>query len=198
MRCKSFPGNESEQRHFSGRSVSTYTETKRESEKPNSGPRYQQERQGFNPMCMMLELDSPAPTPPQKRPSLGFLLFCQVLPPKLLLCSMGHTHGSKAACHRTQMPGWGRDCFSSIRLFLGKTFRQSKENSPGTAFGPALWLTLSCYVSGSCADLGGLDAAFPEVCLSLLKNICEFTLILCNSCGHLERLGSFLGGCFSH
>lgn len=90
------------------------------------------------------------------------------------MCSMGHTHRSRAVCHRTQMPSCGRDSFSSIRLFLGKTFRQSKENSPGTAFGPALWLMLCWFVSGSCSDLVGLDAASPECLYVSLKEYLQF------------------------
>lgn len=60
MRCKSITGNESEQRSFSAQSVSTYSETDRKSEKQNFGPGCQQQRQSFNQMCMMLELDSPS------------------------------------------------------------------------------------------------------------------------------------------
>lgn len=90
---------------------------------------------------------------PRERTSLGFLPFCQIFPPRLSICSAGHTHRSGAVCHWTQMPSCGRYSFSSIRLFLGRTFRQSKENSPGAAFGPALWLILCWLVSGSCSDL---------------------------------------------
>lgn len=61
MRCKSIPGNESEQRNFSAQSVSTYSETDKKSETQNLGPGYQQQRQNFSQMCMMLELDSPPP-----------------------------------------------------------------------------------------------------------------------------------------
>lgn len=103
---------------------------------------------------------------PQKRTPLGLLPFCQAFPPELSVCCTGHTHRSWAVCHRTQMPSCGRYSFSSIRLFLGRTFQQSKENSPGAAFGPALWLMVCRPVSGSCSDLVGLN--FPyNLCLSV-------------------------------
>lgn len=146
-----------------------------------------------------IRFSSPQP-PPQERPSLGLLLFCQVLPPKLSICSTGHTHRSRAVCHRTQMPSCGRDSFSSIRLFLGKTFRQSKENSPGTAFGPALWLTLClCVSSGSRSDLAGLDTAFPEVCLSVsLKGYLRFYFDFVKWLWTSREAWLVFWGCFSH
>lgn len=102
------------------------------SEKQNFSLGCQQQRHSFNQMCVMLEFCSPLP---KKRTSLGFPLFCQVLSPKLSIRSAGHTHRSRAVCHRTQMPSCGRYSFSSIRLFLGKTLRQSKENRSGAALG---------------------------------------------------------------
>lgn len=72
------------------------------------------------------------------------------------------------------MPSWGRHSCSSIRLFLGETLRQAKENSPGTAFGPASWLTPCWFVSGSCSDLEGPGAAFLAACLSALLSLKEY------------------------
>lgn len=58
------------------------------------------------------------------------------------MCPIGHTHRGRAACHSPQMLNCGRYLFSGILLFLGKTFRQSKENSTREGFWPALWLVL--------------------------------------------------------
>lgn len=180
MRCKSLPGNESEQRGFSAHSLSGSSDTGSESEKWNLSSGYRQPRRAFNRMCTMLELDSPLPQ--KDRPSLGFLLSCQGLPATLSICSAGHTHRSRAVRHRTQMPSWGRHSFSSIRLFLGETCRQSKENSPGTAFGPALWFNVVLvYIwflpwpwgPGHRSPRRCVSVCLP-VCPSLLKNIWRF------------------------
>lgn len=120
------------------------------------------------------------PSPP-KRTSLDFLLFCQVLSPRLSICSIGHTHRNRAVCHQTQMPSCGRYSFSSISLLLGKIFRQSKENSPGTAFVPALWLILRRLVSRSCSDLLGLLLPYSHslsLCLSLSCSLAFFRAYL--------------------
>lgn len=103
------------------------------------------------------------------------------------MCSTGHTHRSRAVCHSTQMLSCGRYSFSAVLLFLGKTFRQSKENSPGEAFGPALWLALAWLVSASRSDLGGLDPAFLAVFVSvfhfrrgfvILVHVCEIPVTI--------------------
>lgn len=102
------------------------------SEKQNLSLECQQQRPHFHQLCMVLELCS-------SLPSKNIFRFSPVLPSHSLLsfsmCSTGHTHRSGTVCHRTQMPSCGRYSFSSIRLLLGKTFRQSKENSPGAALG---------------------------------------------------------------
>lgn len=61
MRCKSIPGNESEQRGFFAQSVNRSSDTDSKSEKQNISPGYQQQRRNFNQMRMMLALDSPLP-----------------------------------------------------------------------------------------------------------------------------------------
>lgn len=148
-RCKSITGNESEQRAFSTRSVSRHQ--KRRAKVRNkievwvSGTKAEFQSDVY-------DVGITFPSPPE-RTSLVFLPFCQVFPPRLSIRSAGHTHRSGVVCHWTQMPSCGRYSFSSIRLFLGRTFRQSKENSPGAAFGPALWLILCRLISGSCTDL---------------------------------------------
>lgn len=71
-----------------------------------------------------------------------------------------HTQEQGCLSHM-QMLNCGRYSFSSIRLFLGKAFRQSKENSPGEAAGPALWLALAWLVPASRSDLGSVATDFP-------------------------------------
>lgn len=94
------------------------------------------------------------------------------------MCSIGHTHRGRAVCHSPQMLSCGIYLFSGILLFLGKTFRQYKENSTREGFWPALWLILAWLVSASCSDLGGLAPAFLMNFVSVFHFKREFVIVL--------------------
>lgn len=96
--------------------------------------------------------------------NLGFSYLARQSP---LVFHRPHTQEQGCLSHM-QMLSCGRYSFSSIRLFLGKAFRQSKENSPGeAATGPALWLALAWLVPASHSDLGGVVTDFPAVFVSV-------------------------------
>lgn len=87
-----------------------------------------------------------------------------------------HTQEQGYLSH-VQMLSCGRYSFSSIRLLLGKAFRQSKENSPGEGSGPALWLAMAWLVPASGSDLGGVATDFPAGFVSVFhfsRGGCDF------------------------
>lgn len=102
-------------------------------------------------------------------------------------------HTQEQGCHhRTQMPSCGRYSFSSIRLFLGRTCRPCKENSPGAGFGPASWSPPCRFIWFLPPGLGHClsDRLITPPSLPP-KNICDFGLIVSRSCRHRQKFYFF-------